>query len=68
MLYWPATTTGGDFCALNSTLLTATLTMIGKPNTTAYSGTTLTSPTVYIVYGTVEAFDQDRNERCQTSS
>jgi hypothetical protein len=47
LLYWPVTTTNGDFCAQNGTTVTATPTGDG-PNTVVFEGTTLTSPTVYM--------------------
>jgi hypothetical protein len=47
LLYWPVTTTNGDFCAQNGSTVTVSPTGDG-PNTVVFEGTTLTSPTVYM--------------------
>ncbi|GAB7356740.1 hypothetical protein MBLNU459_g7645t2 [Dothideomycetes sp. NU459] len=49
LLYWPVSTAGG-LCGHNGTTLTTK-----GPSTVVYSGTTLTSPTVYISFSTLFA-------------
>jgi len=64
VLYWPVTTAGGNFCAQNGTVVTASPTITGKPNTAVYEGRTVTSPTVYYIYGTVSAVDTNTGRMC----
>jgi hypothetical protein len=56
MYYWPVTTVSGDFCKQDGITVTPTPTASdGSPNTAVYNGITLTSPSAYIEFKSINA-------------
>ncbi|KAG9229121.1 hypothetical protein BJ875DRAFT_547223 [Amylocarpus encephaloides] len=56
MYYWPITTVSGDFCSQNGTTITPTPTKKGHPNTLDSGDLTFTSPSVYLVFSTLNGY------------
>ncbi|EKG11734.1 hypothetical protein MPH_11227 [Macrophomina phaseolina MS6] len=60
LLYWPVTRVGG-LCDANRTYITGHPTISGQPNTVLWSGTTLTSPSVYLSFSNLNVFNCPRS-------
>jgi hypothetical protein len=57
VLYWPISTTNGDASGKPRATRTPPATIRGVPNTAAFRGATLVSPTGYIIFKSVQVYN-----------
>jgi hypothetical protein len=63
LYYWPVTTVSGDFCAQNGSTVFASPTSPPEPNKAVVDGYTLTSPTNYLSFYGVQAYNHGQRPR-----
>jgi hypothetical protein len=63
LYYWPVETTSGDFCAQNGITVQPAPTSPPDPNTAVVDGFTLTSPTNYLSFYGVQAYNHGERRR-----